>query len=184
MATEILDVKHVLYKTLTSEFQNRNLDIGVTRAYPKSTEQLKKRPIISISRVSGTEEMTMISDLISPGVVENNQYSETLGYLNQEIYEIGIWTLVADIRDDLLVLTRQIFFEKRLNLAAQGFQKFILVGCSDEEVDVSKLPAVIYRGVLRFLVMSQVQRQTVDELVQAIVPNLAMYTYLANKQEE
>jgi len=52
----------------------------------------------------------------------------------------------------------------------------VLVGCTDEELDVSKIPLTIYRGVLRFLIMSKVRVVNLDQLVEQILPNLLLYS--------
>jgi len=171
----LTDVKAILYKVMNDEFAKRNLDIKVTRAYPKVVEQVQQKPVISIARVSGAEEIMMVADLISNAVL-NDSYSETLGYLNQEIYELSIWTTISEMRDDLMILLRQILFENRLLFNSYGFQKMVLVGCTDEELDVSKIPLTIYRGVLRFLIMSKVRVVNLDQLVEQILPNLLLYS--------
>lgn len=168
----LVDVKHILWSTIKDELASRNIDVKVTREYPKTVHELDNKPMISIARVSGAEEIMMVSDLIGGAIVEDNSYLQSFGYLNQEIFEISIWATSSEIRDDLLILVRQLLFEKRLYFASHGFQKMILVGATDEEVDLAKLPRVIYRGVLRYLIMSQVKKQTVDELVAQIVPSL------------
>lgn len=176
--TALYDVKNILWNLLTTEFQSRSIDIKVTRAYPKTVEELHDKPMISIARVSGAEEIMMVSDLINQAVVSTTEqkYTETTGYLTQEIYEISIWSMVSDLRDDLMILTRQIMFEKRLYLSSNGFQKIILVGSSDEEIDVSKVPAIIYRGVLRYLIMSKVKKQVEDDVVQNVITSLHTYS--------
>jgi hypothetical protein len=173
--TALLDVKNIIYNTLVNEFKSRSIDVSISREYPKSIQVLKDKPCISIARASGAEEIMMVSDLVSEASVGDSQFIQSLGYLNQEIYEISIWTLLSLARDNLIILTRQILFENRLKLDSQGFQKMILVGCSDEEVDTSKVPAIIYRGVLRYMIMSKVSNQSTDDLVEAIVPNLLLY---------
>jgi hypothetical protein len=175
--TALLDVKRIIWEKLVEDFATYNVDISIKRAYPKTIEVLKDKPCISIARVSGAEEIMMVSDLISESFIgSDNLYTTTSGYLNQEIYEISIWSLSSDIRDDLMILTRQIMFEDRLYFNNTGFQKLILVGCSDEEIDVSKVPAIIYRGVLRYLIMSKVMKQVAEEMVADVIPNLALYT--------
>lgn len=175
--TALSDVKSVLWNLLTTEFQSQGIDIKVTRAYPKTVEELHDKPMISIARVSGAEEIMMVSDLMTQAVINSEaKYAETTGYLTQEIYEISVWSMVSDLRDDLMILTRQIMFEKRLYLSSNGFQKIILVGSSDEEIDVSKVPAIIYRGVLRYLIMSKVKKLVEDEVVQSIITNLGTYS--------
>jgi len=174
----LLDVKYILWKTLREQFTENEVDIKILREYPKTVQQLEEKPIISISRVSGAEEIMMVQDLIGNETVNStdSSFATTSGYLNQEIFELSIWSLVSEIRDDLLILTRQLMFEKRMYYNSVGFQKVILVGATDEEIDMSKIPAVIYRGVLRYVIMSKVKRESTDQLVEGIIPVLNLYS--------
>ena len=177
----IVDAKYAIWLLLRNEFNRlhtlypEKIDVKVVTAYPRTVEEIDKKAIITISRVTAPEEMRFVTDLLI-------QEAQTQSMLNQrgnfqtDVFEIAIWTLDAQYRDDLYLLTRQILFEKKKTELLDKFQfiKFYRVGGSDQELDIAKLPRTIYRAVLTYLTQTQLAQSTTDELVEAITVSTIM----------
>lgn len=172
----IYDAKNSLYVVLRDAFkelQDANpdkIDVKVTTAYPRTVEQIDKKAIITISRVTNQEEYRFVTDNIYSQEITNNTSEKTSkGALQTDIFEIAIWTLDAQYRDDLYLLTRQLLFEKKNILYTDHqFIKFYRVGGSDQELDVAKLPRTVYRAVLNYLVMTRMTYSSLSDLVREI----------------
>jgi hypothetical protein len=156
------------YDRLNKLYPDR-MDVKVTTAYPRTVEQLDTKALITISRVNAPEETRFVSDLIIQSLQTNDMLNQK-GNLQTDIFEIAIWTLDAQYRDDLYLLTRQILFEKKKSefFDKYHFIKFYRIGGSDQELDVAKLPRTIYRAVSNYLVMSRLEQNTVDKLVEGV----------------
>lgn len=171
----IIDAKHAIYKLLKEQFDSLHslypdkIDVKVTTAYPRTVEQIDRKAIITISRVSNQEEYKFISDQVMTEEVRNNSYASNKGNLQTDIFEIAIWTLDAQYRDDLYLLTRQLLFENKHTLYSDyGFIKWYRIGGSDQELDIAKLPRTVYRGVLNYLAMTRMTLTTLTDLVSSI----------------
>jgi len=171
----VIDAKHAIYKVLKEAFDDLHklypdkIDVKVTTAYPRTVEQIDKKAIISISRLTNQEEYRFITDQVMTDQIQNNNYYSNKGNLQTDIFEIAIWTLDSQYRDDLYLLTRQILFENKNTLYTDyQFIKWYRVGGGDQELDVAKLPRTVYRAVLSYLAMTRMTVSTLTDIVSAI----------------
>ena len=159
------------YNELMEEYPDK-IDVKVTTAYPRTVEEIDKKALITVSRVTAPEEMRFVSDLITreseTSVSIGGNQSSTFGAIQTDIFEIAIWTLDAQYRDDLYLLARQLLFENKKTDLYKKFQfiKFYRIGGGDQELDVAKLPRTLYRAVLTYLVSTKMEYGSTDDLVQ------------------
>jgi hypothetical protein len=171
----VVDAKTAIWKVLRDEYNRLNtlypdkINVKVTTAYPRTVEQLDTKALITISRINAPEETRFVSDLIYQSLQTQEMLNQK-GNLQTDIFEIAIWTLDAQYRDDLYLLTRQILFEKKKDyfFDIYKFLKFYRIGGADQELDTGKLPRTIYRAVSNYLVTSRLNQKTTDKLVEGL----------------
>jgi hypothetical protein len=186
MAT-LLDSKHIIwnklyevYTRLNTQFPNK-IDVKVIKSYPKTFEDIDKNSaVITVSRVAAPEEYRFVGDLTTTELDNNAQQMwKQKGNLQTEHLEIAIWSLNAEYRDDIYVLTRQILFEEKEDFFRNyNFIKFIRLSGADQEIDVGQLPRVVYRGVHIYMATHLLQFQKAEDLVGAINCNIEVVTEL------
>lgn len=171
----IYDAKDAIYHVLRDAYKDLHtlypdkIDVKVVTAYPRTVNEIDTKALITISRITNQEEYRFVADAMFSDEITNNSASSQKGALQTDIFEIAIWTLDAQYRDDLYLLTRQILFEKKSTLyTTYQFIKFYRIGGSDQELDVAKLPRTVYRAVLNYLAMTRMTYSTITDLVSAI----------------
>jgi len=180
----IIDPKYGLWLMLRNRYNELmqqypdKIDVKVVTAYPRTVEEIDKKALITISRITAPEEMRFVTDLYQQENQANQLGSSKYSSLQTDIFEIAIWTLDPQYRDDLYLLTRQILFEHKKEDLFEKFQfiKFYRIGGGDQELDVAKLPRTIYRGVLTYLVTTRLEYGSTDELVEGITVNTIIAT--------
>jgi hypothetical protein len=172
----IYDAKNSLFLVLKNALDSLyilypdKISVKVTTAYPRTVTEIDTKALVTIARVTNQEETKFVTDLVSEEITANENAKITSGAFQTDLFEIAIWTLDAQYRDDLYLLIRQLLFENKRVLMSDphNFIKFYRVGGADQEIDVAKLPRTIYRAVLNYLVMTKMIRQSTDDLVQGI----------------
>jgi len=179
----IVDAKYAIWRTLHDAYKELNeqhpdkIDVKVTMAYPRTVEEIDKRAIITVARINAPEETRFVSDLLYEEL-QTNEMQNQRGTFQTDIFEVAIWTLDPQYRDDLYLLTRQLLFEKKKTELLEKFKfiKFYRIGGSDQELDVAKLPRTIYRAVLTYLTTTQLEYQTLYDLVEQITVSTLVVT--------
>jgi hypothetical protein len=171
----VYDSKNAIYTVLRDAYKDlqvqypEKISVKVTTSYPRTVQEIDTKALVTISRITNQEEYRFITDQIFSDEIKNNEQVSQKGALQTDIFEIAIWTLDAQYRDDLYLLTRQILFEKKNILTTKyQFVKWYRVGGGDQELDVAKLPRTVYRAVLTYLAMTRMSYSSTDDLVSAI----------------
>lgn len=186
MAT-LLDSKHIIWQKLYDVYgalqasAPDKINVKVLKSYPKTYEDIDKYgAIITVSRIAAPEEFRFIGDLTTTELdTAAQQAYRQKGNLQTEHLEIAIWSLNAEYRDDIYVLTRQILFEEKESLMRSfAIVKFIRLSGADQEVDIGQLPRVVYRGLHIYQITHLLEFKKADDLVAAIDCNLELITKL------
>jgi len=106
-----------------------------------------------------------VGDNLNTALNTDNQWERSRGVLNTDYFEIGIWSLDPDFRDQMYYIVRQILLEKRKSLLQQGFIKFTRTGGGDQEIDLVGQPRIIYRSTHNYLVQMQTTIESTESLV-------------------
>jgi len=169
------DTKHVLWKLLKDQFQEleaaypTKVNVKVTKSYPQLVEELDKYlALITVSRVSAPQETLFVGDAMTSGLNSDGKYAKKTGALNTDYYEIAIWSLDPDYRDQMYYIVRQIMLEQKLYLAQQGFTKIIRTGGGDQEVDLVGIPRIIYRGIHMYMIQAQIAKEDLYDVASTI----------------
>ena len=163
--TAIYNVLRDNFKTLQEQYPDK-IDVRVTTAYPRTVNEIDTKALVTVSRITNQEEYRFVTDAVLTTEVANNAQTSSKGALQTDIFEIAIWTLDAQYRDDLYLLTRQLLFEQKNTLYTDyQFIKWYRVGGSDQEIDVAKLPRTIYRAVLSYLAMTRMSYASSVDIV-------------------
>lgn len=188
-----LDTKEAVKNVLTDalrEIQERypnRFDFEVMTTYPKSVQNLdsnlRNKPlipkvVITLSRVSTPELMRFMGNIMvgAYNATNLNQSVTTRGKLDNDVIEIAVWTLHPILRDKMMVLIRQLLFEKQDVLYSRyGLIKWIRTGGRDDEVDVGKLPRTIYRAVSVYAATIKLEQIIVDQIIEEIVTTSEIY---------
>ena len=179
----IIDAKTAIYNLLRDRYKvlqeayPEKINVGISTAYPRTVNEIDTKALITVSRVVNQEEYRFVTEYVLQAEIENNAQTTSKGAFQTDIFEIAIWTLDAQYRDDLYLLTRQLLFEyKNTLLEDYQFIKWYRVGGSDQELDVSKLPRTVYRAVLSYLAMTRMNYSSVDEIIESITVTTTIIT--------
>lgn len=179
----LIDAKTAIYNLLRDQYAlleqqyPDKINVKVSTAYPRTVNEIDTKALITISRVVNQEEFKFISDDVLTAEIQNNQKTSSKGAFQTDIFEIAIWTLDAQYRDDLYLLTRQLLFEKKNTLLEDyQFIKWYRVGGADQELDIAKLPRTVYRATLSYLAMTRMTYNRIEDVVAGIETTTTIIT--------
>lgn len=166
------DSKHIIWDTLKTEIDSLKqtypdkMSVIVLKQYPKTMEMLDKYSgVITVARITAPPETLFVGDNLNASLNTDNQWERNRGVLNTDYFEVGIWSLDPDYRDQLYYIVRQILLEKRRDLLKLGFIKFTRTGGGDQEIDLVGQPRIIYRSIHNYLIQMQAMIESTESLV-------------------
>jgi hypothetical protein len=185
----ITDPKTILWDTLRRRFDAlkeaypEKVNVFVSLAYPKTIQEIDPKEdeiaakaVITVRRVRGFEDIRAVGDIASTSMnVSSSVYEELLGQLRTEHFEVSIWSLNSNYRDDIYLLTGLLLFDEKRELSRKGFIRFIFESGTDSEIQLEKLPRVVYRSSMTYLVTTKLQETKTEDLVSGMVITPTFY---------
>lgn len=172
----ITDVKKAIWEVLHNEITRLSalypdkVNAKVVTVYPKTVSEIDTKDIITIARVSSPQEDKFLGDIMNQQLnTATERIVSKFGALEQDHWEIAIWSLNPQRRDQLYLLVRQILFEKKHEelLGKYKLIRFFRISGSDSDIDVTKSGRTIYQARLGYVSQTQTTYGTTDELVEA-----------------
>lgn len=191
------------YKKITDKFINSptKLSVSVTTSYPLTEKKLDTGDIdpsnifggnlaqITISRIASPAEETFISDQIGPAsfIGENtngnipslpgqigSRFLSAQGRAQHDIIEVRVWTLNAQLRDELYKLTQQIMFEQKQQMMEEfDIWHITRISGSDEEVSAKWLPRTLFVATLNYSILYPLIEISSEILIETITASIS-----------